>query len=55
MVVRKESNDLDYVNKVRKFVLICNFFFFDNFNLIIIEIIDYFSYLNELLKSFFFI
>ena len=53
MVARKESNDPDHANKARKLALTRNFPLFDNLNLIIIEITDHPSHLNELLKSFF--
>ena len=54
MVARKESNDPDHANKARKLALTRNFPLFDNLNLIIIEITDHPSHLNELLKSFLF-
>lgn len=52
MVARKESNDPDHANKARKLALTRNFPLFDNLDLIIIEITDHPSHLNELLKSF---
>ena len=52
MVARKESNDPDHANKARKLALTRNFPLFDNLNLIIIEITDHPSHLNELVKSF---
>lgn len=55
MVARKESNDPDHANKARKLALTRNFPLFDNLNLIIIEITDHPSHLNELLKSFFYL
>ena len=55
MVTRKESNDPDHANKARKLALTRNFPLFDNLNLIIIEITDHPSHLNELLKSFFYL
>ena len=55
MVARKESNDPDHANKARKLALTRNFPLFDNLNLIIIEIRDHPSHLNELLKSFFYL
>lgn len=55
MVPRKESNDPDHANKARKLALTRNFPLFDNLNLIIIEITDHPSHLNELLKSFFYL
>ena len=53
MVTRKESNDPDHANKARKLASTRNFPLFHNLNLIIIEITDHPSHLNELLKSFF--
>ena len=55
MVTRKESNDPVHANKARKLALTRNFPLFDNLNLIIIEITDHPSHLNELLKSFFYL
>ena len=55
MVTRNESNDPDHANKARKLALTRNFPLFDNLNLIIIEITDHPSHLNELLKSFFYL
>lgn len=55
MVTRKESNDPDHANKARKLALTRKFPLFDNLNLIIIEITDHPSHLNELLKSFFYL
>ena len=55
MVTRKESNDPDHANKARKLASTRNFPLFDNLNLIIIEITDHPSHLNELLKSFFYL
>ena len=55
MVARKASNDPDHANKARKLALTRNFPLFNNLNLIIIEITDHPSHLNELLKSFFYL
>ena len=55
MVTRKESNDPDHANEARELALTCNFPLSDNLNLIIIEITDHPSHLNELLKSFFYL
>ena len=52
MITRKESNDPDHANEARELALTCNFPLSDNLNLIIIEITDHPSHLNELLKSF---